>query len=1002
MAAPSAPSRDFFVSYTGIDETWATWIANTLEDHGYTTVIQAWDFAAGSNFVLRMHEAARTTQRTILVLSPDALYADFTAPEWAAALAQDPRGHDSRLIPVRVRDCEPDGLLRAIRYIDLVGLDESAAVKKLVAEVTVATTPGTRGTHAGAVFPGAAVVSQTRFPAGLPAVWNVPFRTLTFVGREQMLADMRARLDERSGAAVSRPEAIHGLGGIGKTRLCVEYAHRNAEAFDVVWWVRAGTPVTLVGDLAQLAKRLALPEARDADQMVAALAVKRWLDRNPRWLVVFDNAPGPGDVRDWVPAAGHGQTLITSRWSAGWGATALSVEVSVLDRDESVELLSASAPDSDRASAEDLAGLLGDLPLALAQAAAYVQATSISLADYVKRYRAHAATMGSLGRLGDYEATVATTWSLAMEQLESDQAARALMSTTAFLASEQIPRALFTESEFVMSVFATEERLLAVDAAVEALRRFSIIDASGEGIEMHRLVQAVIRERLSLDEAKNWNGAAQAVLAGLFPSEVQVPEIWRRCDSLLPHGLIVGDWAAEHGNETAGTAALLYALGRYQAWRLELRSAEALFRGAMRIAERVDMDAGDSAAIKAELAQVLAEAGEDAEATILISDALNAIQDRFGADSLATASLLRNKGSILRRTGDLDGALRDLGRALEIAEVELAADDPELVGFLVNLANAEPPATARVLHERAVAIAEGQPQVDPHLLAVSLTNLGNTHHRLGNLELAGNYLRRAVTIYEEAYGPDFPRIAGLLASLGVALREQNHLDEAENALRRAIQIEEKTLGADHMEVATTLIDLADLLQHTDIAEAERMAARAVDIARSSGDPPGNLPNPLARLGDIQRQRGAPYEAETTMREALQLVVDRHGERSPESAHIRVKLGAILRSQNRAAEAVDELNLAVELLEGTGDIYQLAAAMNNLGNALGDIGRNGEAAASLECCASLTKELFGDRHPRYASALINLAITYRQIGDEGRVSELVEQAIDINPNCVQWD
>lgn len=139
-----------------------------------------------------------------------------------------------------------------------------------------------------------------------------------------------------------------------------------------------------------------------------------------------------------------------------------------------------------------------------------------------------------------------------------------------------------------------------------------------------------------------------------------------------------------------------------------------------------------------------------------------------------------------------------------------------------------------------------------------------------------------------------------------------------------------------------------------------------------------------------------------MREALQLVVDRHGERSPESAHIRVKLGAILRSQNRAAEAVDELNLTVELLEGTGDIYQLAAAMNNLGNALGDIGRNGEAAASLECCASLTKELFGDRHPRYASALINLAITYRQIGDEGRVSELVEQAIDINPNCVQWD
>jgi tetratricopeptide (TPR) repeat protein len=731
--------------------------------------------------------------------------------------------------------------------------------------------------------------------------------------------------------------------------------------------------------------------------MAAALAAKVWLERNPNWIVVFDNAPGPAGVRDWLPAAAHGQILITSRWSAGWDAVASSVEVSVFDRGESLELLSATAPDADLESMVDLADLLGDLPLALAQAAAYVQATGISFAGYLERYQAHAATMGSLGELEDYEAAVATTWSLAMEQLEGDEAARVLMWTTAFLAPERAPRDLFADNAFVLSVFEGEERLLKVDAAVAALRRFSIINASGEGVEMHRLVQAVIRGRLSPDEAKNWNGAAQAVLAGLFPVDVQAPESWSRCDSLLPHGLVVARWATEHANETEGTAGLLYALGRYQAWRLELVSAVDLLRGALRVAEDVALD---RSAILSELAEILTEAGEHVKAARLISEALAETEERHGMDSLPAAGMLRNKGSILRRSGDVEGARRDLLRAVGIAQADLDGDDPRLVGFLVNLANAEPASAALALHERAVSIVEQQPNVDPHLLAVALTNLGATHHRLGELEPAGECLRRAVTTYEEAYGPDFPRIAGLFRNLGVTLREQNRLTEAEDALRRALQLEEASYGPDDMRVATTLVDLADVLQRTDGLEAERLALRAVEIARGSRDPTNNLPVPLARLGDIQRDRGALDDAETALREALGLVVARYGERSPESAHIRVKMGAVLRRQNRVAAAIDELNLAVELLEDNEDKYQLAAATNNLGNALDDAGRHDDAIAALCRSAVLTEALFGNHHPQYASALVNLAIAYQRGGDALQASQLVEKAIEIDPNRVQ--
>ncbi len=118
--------KDFFISYNKADKAWAEWIAWELENEGYTCVLQAWDFRPGGNFVLEMDKAAKLARRTIAVLSPDYLTSQFTQPEWAAAFAQDPTGAKGILVPVRVRKCEPEGLLGPIIYIDLVGLDEDA------------------------------------------------------------------------------------------------------------------------------------------------------------------------------------------------------------------------------------------------------------------------------------------------------------------------------------------------------------------------------------------------------------------------------------------------------------------------------------------------------------------------------------------------------------------------------------------------------------------------------------------------------------------------------------------------------------------------------------------------------------------------------------------------------------------------------------------------------------------------------------------------------------
>ncbi len=127
-----ASTPDFFVSYTYADREWAEWIAATLEGSGYSTVLQAWDFSPGCSLVLEMQKAAASAQRTIAVLSQDYLNSVCAASEWGAAFAQDSMGTQRKLIPVRVRDCTPEGLLKTIVFINLVGLNRVEAARVLL------------------------------------------------------------------------------------------------------------------------------------------------------------------------------------------------------------------------------------------------------------------------------------------------------------------------------------------------------------------------------------------------------------------------------------------------------------------------------------------------------------------------------------------------------------------------------------------------------------------------------------------------------------------------------------------------------------------------------------------------------------------------------------------------------------------------------------------------------------------------------------------------------
>ena len=180
--------RDFFISYTAVNQPWAEWLAVTLERAGYTTLLQAWDFEPGSDFVHRMQQAASSAARTIAVLSPAYFGSRFGEAEWRAAFVKDPTGEVGVLVPVRVQPCEPPGLLASRVYIDLVDVDEATARQRLLAGVKLGDRPDS------APFPGKprdavagvgdAAGGRARFPGLGPEVSNLPPRNRNFSGRE--------------------------------------------------------------------------------------------------------------------------------------------------------------------------------------------------------------------------------------------------------------------------------------------------------------------------------------------------------------------------------------------------------------------------------------------------------------------------------------------------------------------------------------------------------------------------------------------------------------------------------------------------------------------------------------------------------------------------------------------------------------------------------------------------------------------------------------------------
>jgi tetratricopeptide (TPR) repeat protein len=790
----------FLVSYTASDRTWAEWIAWQLEDAGHSVVIQAWDFRPGSDFVATMREVTARSERTLAVLSAEYLRSDFGLSEWAAAYAADPSGREGKLLPVRVAEFPAEGLDRTRVWIDLVGLDEEEARQRLLDGVSQ---ERAKPEFAPAFPHTRATISAPRFPLSLPPVWNLPHRpNPNFIGREELLAALAV---PEPGTHTVLSQAITGLGGVGKTQVATEFAYRHRADYDVVWWVRAEEPMTLVQDLAALSGPLGLDPASELD--AAAAAVRTWLESNDRWLVIFDNATDPASLEAVMPRGGDGRVLVTSQ-NPGWGGIGQVLAVDVLAQEDAVALLLRRSGHDDAEAANELARELGRLPLALEQAGAFVaESPGMTLSRYLQLFRGRAAEILSRGRAAGNAATVATTWELAFEAVKrASPGAAALLQVCAFLDPDDIPLGLIVSDaeRWTKPLDAVADDPLALADALGHLGRFSLVTtAAGEAVAVHRLVQLVVRERMVEPERRSWAGGVAASVADAFPADSGDVRSWDRCALLLPHALAVTSHpGAADGDAATTTSWLLDRAATYLQGRARFRQARSLFERALAIDEATHgPDHPDVGTRLNNLAGVLRDLGDFAGARSLFERALAIDESAHGPNHRKLGTDCNNLAMVLQDLGDLARARSLYERALAIDEATHDPDDAVVGRDLNNLATVMQDmgdlAGARPLLERALAIAESAYDPNHPVVGTHLNNLAMVQLNMGDLAGARPLLERALAIAESAYDPDHPIVGVHLNNLALVLKDLGDVAGARRLLERAIGIAESAHGANH-------------------------------------------------------------------------------------------------------------------------------------------------------------------------------------------------------------
>lgn len=660
-----------------------------------------------------------------------------------------------------------------------------------------------------------------------------------YFSRDGELAALDAALPRARSAARVAPVAIHGMGGSGKTQLALAFAFDRHEEYAGIWWFRAERSDLLETDFALLCTDCGVPRDRQAEPFNDAM---RWLADQPRWLLVFDNADLPEEVRPYIkpfrqhPGLGRHHLLITSR-NPNWAGIATPLEVRAWTPERGTAFLATRLPREDRQVLRSIVERLGALPLALEQAAAYLFDTHMAAAGYLERLGFVDTARELLDKglpVTDHQRTVATTLRPSVERLSP--AAIDLLRLCAGMAADPIPLQLFVDHpDLLPSALssAATQPLTWNDTVAELLRfslasrvQFTSAGRSIDGLQFHRLTQEAAAA--SLSHSDDWRIRLAVLAASLPPDGEEHPGMWSLGLAVVPHLQVVVQAAASNTSGPADSRLAVEALNR-ATWLSGSaglqREAADLAGMALTIAER-DLDEQDPARCTSlsHMARTLATRGDLEEAAALEKQAVIIRSEIFGEDHPDTLKSMLTLADMLRALDNSFMARQLQEEVIRIRRDRLGEKHVDTLQAMNNLAHTLAAEgrliEAAALHSQVLELKIAALGADHQSTLVSMNNLAETLRQQGNLAGARSLHQQVLDVNRRVAGAEHPLTLTSMTNLALTLQAEGQLAATRGLFEQVLEVNDRVRGAKHPETTESASNLYVTLRfHLDDRDA---------------------------------------------------------------------------------------------------------------------------------------------------------------------------------------